>query len=222
VKKQNIETIIKANQSIRLDIGCGDNKMPGFVGIDILDLPSVDIVWNIERTPWPLPAECASQAICSHLLEHLNPTAGDARLGGLVELLVDKKLITQNEADDYMGLPGSGFINVMNEIWRVLKPGAQFAFVVPYATSPGFAQDPTHINMINQTTMMYFDPLHPSGLYQFYRPKPWKIQEQYYQTTGNLECVLVKRPMDPSYLGKPNYADIAQEHAGKLIDLRSE
>ena len=68
------------------------------------------------------------------------------------------------------------FIAVMDEIWRVLKPRAQFAFVVPHASSHGYQQDPTHCNMINETTMHYFDP-DPEGhnigqqLYGFYRPK---------------------------------------------------
>lgn len=196
---KEIEQLIKDNQGIRLDVGCGESKSPGFVGLDILPLPGVDIVWDIERTPWPLPDECAISAVASHVLEHLNPHSGDKRLQGLVDLLVNKKIFTKEEGSEWMGLPGSGFINVMNEIWRVLKPDAQFAFVCPYAESPGFAQDPTHINMINETTMRYFDPLDESSLYQFYSPKPWKIEFYSMQENGNIECILRKRRWDRSY-----------------------
>lgn len=197
--RPDIQKILKEKSSIKLDIGCGEHPTRGFVGMDILDLPGVDIVWDIEHTPWPLPDECASSVVASHVLEHLTPGYGDKRLQGLTDLLLHKKVFTEEEAKEWMGNPGSGFINVMNEIWRVLKPGAQFAFVCPNAESPGYQQDPTHQNMINNATMYYFDPLHPSGLYQFYRPRPWEIEFLEYQINGNIECILRKRQWDKSY-----------------------
>lgn len=74
---RDIRAILKAhNQGIKLDIGCGGNKQPGFVGIDVRDLPSVDIVHNVEKFPWPLPNESVSFAVASHLVEHINPHGG--------------------------------------------------------------------------------------------------------------------------------------------------
>lgn len=182
----NFSEVLKDKSGIRLDIGGGNNPNPGFVNIDILPLPKVDIVWDLEETPWPLPDECVLTATASHVLEHISPHKGI-------------------------------FIKVMDEIWRVLKPDGQFLFVVPHASSPGFAQDPTHINMINETTMHYFDP-DPEGnnigqsLYQFYRPKPWKIIRQYWNPQGNLEVALRKRRMDKSYLEEPHLInDITKE-----------
>jgi predicted SAM-dependent methyltransferase len=206
------QKLLKEKSGIRLDIGSGASKQgPDWVGIDILPLKGVDIVHNIEITPWPLPDNCVSTAIASHLLEHINPSGGDARLARLVDLLVDKKIIKEDDAKTYMGEPGPVFIRVMNEIWRVLKPGGQFAFVVPYAESFGQYQDPTHVNFINEATMNYFDPLHPSGYYQFYHPKPWKVIKQPFSRTGVLECLLEKRPMDRSYLGDGNPSDLTKE-----------
>lgn len=180
----DIKKLIKNKSGIRLDIGGGSNPNPGFVNIDILPLKEVDIVWDLEVTPWPLPDECVLTATASHVLEHINPHKGI-------------------------------FINVMNEIWRVMKPGGQFAFVVPHAASHGYAQDPTHCNMINETTMHYFDPdpeLRSMGasLYNFYRPKPWKIQKQYFNPMGNIEVLLTKRIEDPEY-GKIQPTDITEE-----------
>lgn len=196
----DIDKILQEKQSIRLELGGGNNPNPGFVNMDILPLKNVDIVWDIERTPWPLPASCASLITASHVLEHITPHVGDKRLQGLVELLVSKGIFDIHEANEYMGLPGSAFINVMNEAWRVLKPQGQFAFVVPYAESHGMFQDPTHINFLNETTMLYFDPLDPSGFWHFYKPKPWKIERQYVQKAGLLEVLLTKRMGDESYL----------------------
>lgn len=218
MNRLEVDRIIEKNQGIRLDIGCGESKQKGFVGIDYFQYGDVDIVHNVEITPWPLPDECVLTAISSHLLEHIDPHGGDARLQPLIDLLVKKKLLSQKEIEEVCGQPGPTFMRVMDEIWRVLKPNAQFAFVVPHAASPGFQQDPTHINMINETTLMYFDPLHGSGLYQFYRPKPWMIERCYGDLNGLLEVVLRKRPEDRSYLGAkgatPN--DITQQ------DLKTE
>lgn len=208
--RKTIEELI-TDQGIRLDIGGGNNPQPGFVNIDILDLPKVDIVHNIELTPWPLPDESVSLAMASHLLEHISPAPDSARTDALIKLLVRKGVISQTESDKELGHPGSVFLNVMNEIWRILKPGGQFAFVVPYAESFGMYQDPTHINFINEATMGYFDPLHPSGYYAFYKPKPWKIIKQPFSRSGVLECLLEKRPLDKSYSGSSNPSDITQE-----------
>lgn len=211
----DVDQLIKDRQGIKLDIGGGNNPNPGFVCMDILPLEKVDIVWDIERTPWPLPDECVLTAVASHVLEHITPHTGDKRLQGLVELLVAKGVFTLEEANKYMGNPGPGFINVMNELWRVLKPGGQFAFVVPYAESHGMMQDPTHINFINETTMLYFDPLDPSGLYSFYHPRPWKIERQYVQRTGLLEVLMSKRQWDESYSSIRGPQDIIDETVKK-------
>ena len=50
-----VEELIEKQSGIRLDIGCGANKAPGFVGMDMRALPGVDIVHDVEQYPWPLP-----------------------------------------------------------------------------------------------------------------------------------------------------------------------
>ena len=58
---------------LKLDLGCGPHKQEGFVGIDYRPLPGVDIVHDIENLPWPLPDNCATLIMASHLVEHINP-----------------------------------------------------------------------------------------------------------------------------------------------------
>lgn len=179
-----IQALIKDRGGIQLDIGCGANKQgPDWVGMDIQELPNVDIVHNFLEYPWPLPDESCIRAIASHVIEHVPP-------------------------HDF------GFVNFMNEVWRVLKPDGQFAISMPYATSPGMYQDPTHCNFCNENTWLYFDPLEEKaggGLYHFYRPKPWKIardvrmpynQAIYFDYNGNMEVLLIKRRWDESYAGR--------------------
>jgi len=72
--KKNILMLIKKHrQGIKLDVGCGGNKQPGFMGMDIRPVPGVDIVHDIENVPYPLPAECCSIILASHLVEHICP-----------------------------------------------------------------------------------------------------------------------------------------------------
>jgi len=164
-----LKELLKDKQSIRLDIACGENKTGSdWVGIDVQKLPGVDIVHNLEEYPWPLPKECASIAIASHYIEHINPAS-------------------------------FGVINFFNEVWRILKPDGELAVITPYAGSYGFWQDPTHTKGYNEASFYYFDPLHPSGYYKFYKPKPWKIKECVFHRNGNLEVVLIKRREDKSY-----------------------
>ena len=155
-------------KNIELDIGCGGNKQPGFVGMDVQKLPGVDIVHDIEKYPWPLPDNCVQLAIASHVAEHIEPSR-------------------------------FGFINWMNEIWRVMEPDGRLMLSLPYGNNSLFVQDPTHVNPCNENTWNYFDPLHPSNFYRFYRPKPWKIVSCFWDAQGFMEVVLEKRRMDKSY-----------------------
>jgi SAM-dependent methyltransferase len=162
---------ITEHSGIRLDIGCGANKQAGFVGMDMRDLPGVDIVHDVEDIPWPLEDECVLQAVSSHVVEHINPHK-------------------------------FGFVQFMDEVWRVMKPDAQFAIACPHGASPGFLQDPTHCNALNETTWSYFDPLCPyteGVLYAIYKPKPWRIEHLSWSPAANIEVVLSKRREDRSY-----------------------
>ena len=50
------------------------------------------------------------------------------------------------------------FVELMNEIWRVLKPGGQFLSVTPAFPHAAAFQDPTHVNIITEQTFpLYFD-----------------------------------------------------------------
>jgi SAM-dependent methyltransferase len=85
-----------------------------------------------------------------------------------------------------------GFINFMDEVWRVLKDGAEFAIATPHGSSQGFLQDPTHCNPCNEATWAYFVPEHPSGLYNIYQPRPWRIKYLTWSPAANIEVIMVK------------------------------
>lgn len=168
----DIAQLISDKGGIKLDIACGANKQdPSWIGLDIQPLPGVDIVWDLNTHPWPLPDECVLMAVAIHIIEHI-PT-----------VVIDS------------GRTRLPFVEFMNDVWRVMKVGGQFAIAAPHGSSQGFLQDPTHCHALNETTFAYFDPEATDGglLYNFYRPKPWKIKSLSWSPAANIEAVLIKR-----------------------------
>jgi len=47
-------------------------------------------------------------------------------------------------------------IFVMNEFWRVCKPGAKIYIDVPYYNTPQAVQDPTHVRFFSENSWTYF------------------------------------------------------------------
>lgn len=57
-------------KGIKLNLGCGDKKKEGFIGIDIED-NGQDIIWNITEG-LPFPDDSVEEIYSCHLLEHLD------------------------------------------------------------------------------------------------------------------------------------------------------
>ncbi|MEK7613197.1 MAG: class I SAM-dependent methyltransferase [Patescibacteria group bacterium] len=60
------------NDKRALDIGCGNRKLPGAVGMDVLSLPAVDVVHDINQTPWPFEKHSFDLVFMNHALEHVD------------------------------------------------------------------------------------------------------------------------------------------------------
>ena len=54
-----------------LHLGCGPTSKQGDVGIDILPGAAVDIVHDLDVTPWPVDDDAFDRVICTDVLEHL-------------------------------------------------------------------------------------------------------------------------------------------------------
>lgn len=55
------------------------------------------------------------------------------------------------------------FIELMNEVWRVLKPGGRLYALTPCYPAQEAFQDPTHVNIITARTHLYFTGREPMG-----------------------------------------------------------
>src|SRR5258708_32036793 len=58
----------KLKSSVRLNLGCGHVPLPGFVNVDMRELPGVDIIAPIGDVP--IKRGSVTEIFSSHLLEH--------------------------------------------------------------------------------------------------------------------------------------------------------
>lgn len=119
-------------EKLKIDLGCGKNKKPGFVGADCIAFDGVDHLFDIGTQTWPWEDGSVDEAHASHFVEHLTATQR---------------------------------VHFYNELWRVLKPGAQATIIVPHWGSNRAYGDPTH----------QWPPVSEMGF--FYLDKTWRATE---------------------------------------------
>lgn len=174
--KNEIARLLKRKAGIRLDIGCGGNKQgPDWVGIDYRPIEGiVDIVQDLEEFPWKdLPDNCASVAIASHVIEHINPAKGI-----FIRFMDEVWRVLKPDGEFAIVCPYAG------------SPG--------YWQDPSHCNGVTEVTFSYFDPL---DKRTNGQLYGIYKPKPWKIKEGTLslKKNGNLEVVLVKRREDASY-----------------------
>lgn len=128
---------------VSLDIGCGNRprnptRAARLIGVDFGQRPSqfpADAEFlgcTIGFEALPLPDESVDVCTAYDFLEHVPRTHhenGESRFP---------------------------FVEAMNSVWRVLKPGGFFVALTPaYPVESAFV-DPTHVNTITRGTAMYF------------------------------------------------------------------
>jgi SAM-dependent methyltransferase len=55
-----------------LDVGCGINKFPGSIGIDINRSTAADVICDLDRFPYPFAGAAFDQIRVIHVIEHLS------------------------------------------------------------------------------------------------------------------------------------------------------
>lgn len=140
-----------------LVLGCGtkprkpDATWPEVVNLDLLPLPGVDVVWNLNERPWPFESESFDSIEADNVIEHVDD------LIGFVEEC--HRILKQRRSN---GDPGT------------------LVVTGPLAGSLNHLIDPTHKRGLTEYTFDFFDPetLHgrENRHYSWARFRLWKFQ----------------------------------------------
>lgn len=55
----------------KINLGCGHNKVDGFINIDKFEACQPDLLFDLEQTPWPFADDEITEVLAIHVLEHL-------------------------------------------------------------------------------------------------------------------------------------------------------
>lgn len=110
----------------RVNLGCGRSPLDGWVNVDRLSGPGVDIVHDLDALRLPLgelPFEDDSVDVFRawHVLEHLHH-----------------------------------LLPLMQDCWRCARPDAQFEIAVPHGASDDADADPTHVRRFFPQSFGFF------------------------------------------------------------------
>ncbi len=59
------------NASKTIDLGCGNAKERGAIGVDFNLSTQADVIADLNAYPWPFPSNAFDRIICRHIVEHV-------------------------------------------------------------------------------------------------------------------------------------------------------
>ena len=74
--KIDLDEALNSTKPLTIELGCGNIKQQGRIGIDKVDMPHVDIVADIEQGLGFLPDNSIEQVHCRSVLEHIKNFEG--------------------------------------------------------------------------------------------------------------------------------------------------
>jgi predicted SAM-dependent methyltransferase len=140
----------------KLNLACGQIRIPGYFGIDLVKVGAVDAVMNLQDFPWDIASDSAEEIICNHYLEHTPMDTHADRLVRAIMAAPDFEYLKKIVPFILQG-PNDGLIDFMEEAYRIMKIGAKLHITCPYYTTGIAWQDPTHRRAITEQTFFYFD-----------------------------------------------------------------
>lgn len=59
---------------MKLNLGCGQNRIEGYVNADREPAVEPDVVMDMEDFPWPFDSDSVDEVVANHVLEHVGAT----------------------------------------------------------------------------------------------------------------------------------------------------
>jgi SAM-dependent methyltransferase len=59
---------------VKLNLGCGQNRLDGFLNTDREPAVEPDVVMDLEDFPWPFDTDSVDEVVANHVLEHVGAT----------------------------------------------------------------------------------------------------------------------------------------------------
>lgn len=154
-KTQSKKATIHApkDKEFKLDIGCGERKQDGHIGIDIAPCPGVDHIMDVRKYPWPIDDEVVDGIFTSHFFEHLDgPERVDfmnecwrvMKVGAQMVIIVPYWSSVRSIQDPYHKFPPvseNSFLYFV-EHWRIDNKLTHYPITCNFNFGYGYALDP--------------------------------------------------------------------------------
>jgi len=151
----------------RLNLACGQSKVEGYFGIDIVKTDTADFALDLECFPWDIETGSANEIICSHYVEHTPEETYSKRILKAIKEAKNFDHFKMLADSIDVNAPSDGLILFMDEVYRILTDsytdekgdthGGIIKVIAPYYSSMRCWQDPTHRRAISEVTFMYFN-----------------------------------------------------------------
>ncbi|MBF0432855.1 MAG: hypothetical protein HQK83_16340 [Fibrobacteria bacterium] len=103
---------------MKINFGCGNRHIEGFLNVDKVPECNPDQVVDMEIFPWPIADNSVEEVKLIHVLEHVGATT-----------------------DCHM--------QIIQELYRICRPGAEVQIIVPHPRSENYLGDPTHVRPVS-------------------------------------------------------------------------
>lgn len=144
---------------MKLNLGCNDIKIPGFIGVDVT--PPADQIVDLCGL-WPWRDSSVEEVIARDVFEHVGPCDHVSRWRCWRCSDMRKGVMISEGLGRPQCLPlrhWSGKAHVMNELHRVLVPGGRATLQIPHATlGDGGHCDPSHASYWTTSDFEYYTP----------------------------------------------------------------
>jgi len=137
---------------VRVDLACGQSKPEGWIGVDVVPGPIVDIVHDLNQYPWPLEDNSIHHLRASHYVEHVPD---------LIRFMHEcYRVLRPNGRFVIIAPYGGNLIRAWQDPTHVrpLFPETFFYFSQDWLKSSGLSHYPITCNFVVDGTRFIYDP----------------------------------------------------------------